>query len=171
MPRGQNRIDLTLQTFGRLWVLNREPSDAGGRARWLCVCECGNKVIVRGICLRAGRRQSCGCLQVETQRRNRDQTRHGHARKGGPSPTYITWKSMLQRCNDPNATGYERYGGRGIKVCARWLVFESFLSDMGERPEGRSLDRRDNEKGYEKSNCRWATRLEQRHNRRLRRSS
>ena len=89
--------------------------------------------------------------------------RHGYSN----TPTYRSWKTMLNRCNDINATGYERYGGRGITVCDRWRSFENFLADMGIRPEGRTLDRINNDSGYEFSNCRWATRLEQTHNRRL----
>lgn len=81
---------------------------------------------------------------------------------------YATWESMLQRCTNKNSQGYCLYGGRGIKVCKRWFKFENFYSDMGEKPIGLTLERIDNEKGYLPDNCKWATPLEQSHNRRIR---
>lgn len=83
---------------------------------------------------------------------------HGHATGGEMSPTYRSWRSMRSRCENDNATAFERYGGAGVEICARWLSFENFLADMGERPEGKTLDRfPDGEGNYELSNCRWAT--------------
>jgi len=79
--------------------------------------------------------------------------------------TYKSWSSMIQRVRNPNHQAFARYGGRGITVCTRWLSFDAFYDDMGDRPEGTSLDRLNNDKGYEPGNCRWATASEQQHNR------
>lgn len=92
--------------------------------------------------------------------------RHGQAK--ARTRTYRTWYSMRNRCNNPSNRNYRLYGGRGITVCERWDLFENFLADMGERPEGRSIDRIDPDGNYEPSNCRWATPKEQIHNRRKR---
>ncbi len=94
---------------------------------------------------------------------------HGHAVHGHHSRTYNTWLMMRRRCDSPKATSYQNYGGRGIKVCERWQSFVNFLADMGERPEGKSIDRWPNKDGnYEPGNCRWATPHEQLMNRRPR---
>ena len=93
--------------------------------------------------------------------------RHGHNPKyGKPSPTYISWRDMKARSQNPNHKDYKNYGGRGIKVCNRWKDFVNFLADMGEKPEGLTLDRINNDGNYEPSNCRWTTPKEQRQNQR-----
>ena len=96
-------------------------------------------------------------------------TKHGYAKRGQKTSEYTTWESMNARCNNQNNPSYEDYGGRGIKVCESWKNFQHFYDDMGERPEGMSLDRIDNSLGYDKENCRWATAKEQIHNQRPRR--
>lgn len=80
---------------------------------------------------------------------------HGHARRGKLRRVYVIWQSMRQRCEDPNGRSYARYGGRGIKVCARWKRFENFLADMGEPPVGHTIERKNNNRGYSPSNCIW----------------
>lgn len=82
------------------------------------------------------------------------------------SPTFRSWWDMVRRCTQPTRPGFANYGGRGITVCDRWRVFANFLADMGERPEGLTLDRRDNDGNYEPGNCRWATHSEQQRNKR-----
>ncbi len=90
-----------------------------------------------------------------------------HSRHGMcGTPTYLSWGSMISRCGNPKTTGYKDYGGRGIKVCARWKIFTNFLKDMGVRPERTSLHRIDNDKGYFKKNCKWASPKEQAQNKR-----
>lgn len=157
-------IDITGQTFGRWTVLSHVGRSSRSRqSLWRCRCDCGVERVVTGPSLRAGKSRSCGCLQRETTAKR--QTKHGHDTRSNQSPIYRIWNSMRQRCSNPNVDGYEYYGGRGVKVCERWNSFENFLSDMGERPEGMSLDRIDPDGDYTPDNCRWVGFREQVRNR------
>ena len=164
--RGNRVIDLTGKRFGRLTVVGFTCIDpTSGQAKWECRCDCGSTRFVFGANLRRGTTRGCRCqLAIDPPR-----LRHGSARKGNISGEWRSWRSMRQRCLDPNATGFERYGGAGIKICERWLhSFEDFLADMGPRPSlAHTIDRYPKPTGdYEPDNCRWATKQEQRDNRR-----
>jgi hypothetical protein len=172
LPR---RIDLTGQRFGRLLVITyaetRNAQTKTARAYWRCRCDCGQTTIVAAGNLKNKSVISCGCKQRENRvRQGKANATHGHTRgvKNGKksSRTYRSWMSMKQRCHDKNHTFFHHYGGRGIKICKRWLRFENFLADMGKRPIRKSLDRINPNGNYTPSNCRWATPLDQRHNRR-----
>jgi hypothetical protein len=128
---------------------------------WLCQCECGTTLKVGAQQLQRRATRSCGCIAREMIGALR--RRHGMA----DSPEHRTWRHMIERCNSPADRSYARYGGRGVRVCERWLQsFENFFADMGSRPSPEhSIDRIDNAKGYEPSNCRWATRVQQSRNR------
>ncbi len=161
-------VDITGEFFGRLQALHRLSKVKHGQSvRWVCLCECGQRTEVTSDNLRSGSVQSCGCLQkMHARRIGKQLARHGHARPTAHSITYSTWTGMCTRVRNPNATGYDRYGGRGITMDPRWETFENFLADMGPRPsKSLSLDRRDPDGPYDKANCRWATRKEQACNR------
>jgi hypothetical protein len=129
-------------------------------------CECGKNSIASHGDVKRGTVISCGCYRNEI--RGKHFVTHGmfSETNGERTPTYYSWSSMLERCRNENAPGYQCYGGRGISVCDRWSVFKSFKEDMGDRPAETTLDRIDNSKGYSVDNCRWATATVQGRNRR-----
>src|SRR6202041_1024294 len=103
-------------------------------SRYDYICDCGTLVTVDGVKLRNGHTKNCGCLKHEMSREHGKLQKHGHGRPGEQSPTYIAWCGMIQRCSNSRKRHYDRYGGRGIKVCDRWLGsdgFTNFLADMG----------------------------------------
>jgi hypothetical protein len=149
-------IDLTGKRFAMLTVtgISQEKTSAG--AKWECVCDCGNKSAVVSLKLRKGLSKSCGCYRsIFSSTIN---IKHGLSNK---SRTYKTWKEMRNRCNNPNADNYKWYGGRGVKIAKEWGDYVVFLSDMGERPEGKTLDRIDSDGDYCPENCKWSTPKEQ----------
>lgn len=148
------------ERFGRLVVIALGASGSRTtKKKWICACDCGGRTITNTYSLRAGKTRSCGCYQIELS------TKHGQSGIRS-SPTYRSWKSMRVRCSNQKIPAYKNYGGRGIAVCQRWDSFIAFLADMGERPEGTTLDRRNNDGDYDPDNCRWATKSEQAKNRR-----
>jgi hypothetical protein len=150
-------IDLTAQRFGRLVVIERAKTDKL-KPQWLCACDCGNTSVAFGSDLKLGRHQSCGCLQKE--RTAQAQTTHGKSR----SRAHTIWSHIKYRCTNPRCASWDIYGGRGIGICGRWMKFENFYADMGDPPEGHSIDRINVNGNYEPSNCRWATPTEQNSN-------
>jgi len=145
--------------YGRWTVLKKGDTKPGRGLFWLCRCDCGTERLTTGRVLRDGQSRSCGCLMKELASK-RFQT-HGQTHSGFG---YSNWNAMIQRCTNPNSSGYPKYGGAGISVCDRWLhSFEFFFQDMGPKPSPKhSIDRFPNKNGnYEPGNCRWATQKQQ----------
>lgn len=160
---GGRAKDATGEKYGKLTVAGAIGRDEHNRLRWLAVCECGGECVDQIHNLR--RNTSCGCHK--SIRMGRLKLKHGHFTRRQQTPTYRSWQAMIARCENPENDNFRYYGGRGITICDRWrLNFENFLADMGERPAGKTIDRRDNDGNYEPSNCRWATAIEQRAGRR-----
>jgi hypothetical protein len=131
--------------------------------QWLFKCDCGKEHVATSANVKAGRTLSCGCLHVLLMTgRKPGNTRHGLSK----TRTYTIWGAMRQRCENPKSTWFSRYGGRGIKVCKRWRNFENFYADMGPAPDGMTLERKKNDRGYSKANCCWSDQKTQCRNRR-----
>jgi len=140
--------------FTRLLVLEQDGKGANGFL-YSCQCDCGTVKTISGPLLRDGKVKSCGCLKSEMIAQKN--MTHGKS----DSSAYQSWQAMKNRCLNPNQPAYKNYGGRGIKICAAWFDFDAFYKDMGDRPKGTTLERKDNNLGYNKENCIWATVSEQ----------
>ena len=139
--------------FNRLTAVRFDYRDKKSELYWLFKCECGTEKVILVSSVKRGDTKACGCLNKT----------HGMTK----TRTFKSWSEMKQRCLNKNRKDYKYWGGRGITVCLKWLdSFENFYADMGKRPEGKTLDRIKNDKGYYKKNCRWATSREQNNNRR-----
>ena len=150
-------IDFTGRVFTRLTALyvSRSVHGRHGKTWWMCRCICGRRKEVRADHLKSGMSKSCGCLAIE------ENTTHGFSR----TPEYRAYRSAKQRCNTPNHKSWKCYGGRGIKFL--FTSFEQFFAELGKRPKGKSLDRKNNNGNYEPGNIRWATWKQQANNRRV----
>lgn len=154
--------DYSGQTYGRLKAIRMEGNKGG---KWQFSCDCGRTCVVSIAHVRSGHTKSCGCIAME--RLKERSTTHGHSLGRKVSPTFSSYRSAYARCFRETSKAYPKYGAVGITMCQRWAEsFDNFLADMGERPEGTTLDRHPNPRGdYEPGNCRWATDHEQAVNR------
>lgn len=158
--RHSNIKDLLGQRFTRLLVIGLSPERTKyGQCRWICVCDCGNKKTITSTHLVGGRIVSCGCHKDANTRLRF--FKHGLKH----TPEYNSWRAARNRCFCKNVTGYSNYGGRGITISQEWRdSFLTFLTDMGPRPDGYTLERIDVNGNYEKSNCCWLPKPEQSRN-------
>lgn len=152
MPKKIQDEAMVGKVFGYLTVLRRFEN----KDRWVCICNCGIEGVKGGKNLRVGDTKSCGCLKKEVKPPP-PRTTHGMS----DTPTYIAWRNMKARCNDENHPAYKNYGERGVTYQESWECFGNFLEDMGECPEGLTLDRTDVMKNYTKANCEWVSSLVQ----------
>jgi len=150
----KNVRDITGMRFGRLIVIKFSHTHKQ-KSYFFCQCDCLNNIVILGASLINGGTRSCGCYRKEKM------TKHGMYK----TKTFLTWKGMSARCNSNVPQAYKNYKGKGIKVCDRWLEFKNFYEDMGEKPEGLTIERINSNKNYEKSNCKWGTMGEQARNR------
>lgn len=159
------RKDITGEKHNRLTVISHAGKNSNRDSLWNCKCDCGNSVVASTYSLRSGHTKSCGCFKKERAAELIKERSIKHGMKGTLS--YVTWEGIIKRCFNVNRPNYKDYGGRGISACDKWLSFEGFFEDMGDRPSAdHSIERIDNDKGYYKENCKWALPREQSRNQR-----
>lgn len=166
------QLDISGQKFGMLTAVTKDIPDTNKRTRWLFQCECGNQKVLDAAHVRYGRIWQCGCktkeIRAELARKVIAKPglqwckTHGMSKK----PVYFVWKTMRQRCLNPKAKDYQHYGALGVTICERWAKFENFYVDMGDPPDGLTLERIDVFGNYTPENCKWATWSEQNLNKR-----
>ena len=168
------KIEMIGKKFDRLEVIEEAGRNHRMEVLWLCVCDCGNEVVINGVNLRSGNSKSCGCRRKEAA--SKSFTKHGRS----STRLYQIWNQVVQRCTNPKSEKYEYYGGRGIKLCDRWLDVDLFFVDMEEvydkhvdiyGEKDTTIDRIDPNGDYEPNNCRWTTRSQQSRNTRVRPTS
>lgn len=163
----QPLIDMSGERYGRLTVIKRDGSTKQGKPLWLCLCDCGNYTHVPRKRLIHGSTISCGCYRREFS--SIQHTTHGLSKhKDSKNRLYGIWTGIKDRCHNPNSKYWKRYGGRGISVCDEWrndyMSFHNWAMLNGYSDD-LTLDRRDNDKGYNPDNCRWVTYEVQENNR------
>ena len=158
------RLDLIGQRFSRLLVTEFAGMDKNKQSQWNCLCDCGVEKVLLGYSLRNGGVKSCGCMLKDV---GRTMGLAHRTHQMTSTLAYKSWNSMKNRCLNPNHNKYNYYGGIGVKVCDKWMTFEGFHEDMGDRPKGTSLDRINPFGDYEKDNCRWADKNTQLKNTRM----